>query len=80
MKAQLEGLGFTDTSERKDRGYFDSMYVRTPSGAMFEATVSKPQGFLVDERFEELGTAFQVPPVFANRAKEIMDYLEPLKY
>jgi glyoxalase family protein len=80
VKAQLEGLGFTDTSERKDRGYFDSMYVRTPSGAMFEATVSKPQGFLIDERFEELGTAFQVPPVFANRSKEIMDYLEPLKY
>ncbi len=80
VKAQLEGLGFTDTSERKDRGYFDSMYVRTPSGAMFEATVSKPQGFLVDERFEELGKSFQVPPVFAARAKEIMDYLEPLKY
>ena len=80
VKAQLEGLGFTDTSERKDRGYFDSMYVRTPSGAMFEATVSKPQGFLIDERFEELGTAFKVPPVFANRAKEIMDYLEPLRY
>jgi glyoxalase family protein len=56
------------------------MYVRTPSGAMFEATVSKPQGFLIDERFEELGSKFQVPPVFANRAKEIMDYLEPLKY
>jgi glyoxalase family protein len=80
VKAQLEGLGFTDTSERKDRGYFDSMYVRTPSGAMFEATVSKPKGFLVDERYEDLGKSFQVPPVFANRAKEIMEYLEPLRY
>jgi glyoxalase family protein len=80
VKAQLEGLGFTDTSERKDRGYFDSMYVRTPSGALFEATVSKPQGFLIDERYEELGKGFQVPPVFSNRAKEIMDYLEPLAY
>jgi glyoxalase family protein len=80
VKAQLEGLGFTDTSERKDRGYFDSMYVRTPSGALFEATVSKPQGFLVDERYEELGHAFQVPPVFASRAQEIMEYLEPLRY
>jgi glyoxalase family protein len=80
VKVQLEGLGFTDTSERKDRGYFDSMYVRTPGGALFEATVSKPQGFLIDERFDELGTKFQVPPVFASRAKEIIDYLEPLRY
>jgi glyoxalase family protein len=80
VKAQLEALGFTDTSERKDRGYFDSVYVRTPSGALFEATVSKPKGFLVDERYEDLGKSFQVPPVFSSRAKEIMDYLEPLVY
>jgi glyoxalase family protein len=36
-------------------GYFDSIYVRTPAGAPFEATVSKPEGFLIDERYEELG-------------------------
>jgi len=42
VKFRLEGMGFTDTSERKDRGYFDSIYVRTPAGALFEATVSKP--------------------------------------
>ena len=40
LKGFLEGLGFTDTSDVKDRGYFDSIYVRTPSGALFEATVS----------------------------------------
>jgi len=80
VKANLEGLGYTDTSERKDRGYFDSIYVRTPSGALFEATVSKPKGMLTDEGFDELGTSFKVPPVFANRTKEIMEYLEPLKY
>ena len=80
VKAQLEGLGFTDTSERKDRGYFESIYVRTPSGAMFEATVSKPQGFTIDEPYDKLGTSFQVPPVFAERADEIMAFLEPLKY
>lgn len=45
----------------KDRGYFDSVYVRTPGGALFEATVSKPQGFLVDEPYEKLGTAMQIP-------------------
>lgn len=80
IKFELEGLGFTDTSERKDRGYFDSIYVRTPAGAMFEATVSKPKGMLVDETYEKLGTSFQVPPVFAARTKEILDYLDPLLY
>lgn len=80
VKAQLEGLGFTDTSERKDRGYFESIYVRTPSGAMFEATVSKPEGMLIDEGYDELGARFQVPPVFASRREEIMNFLEPLKY
>jgi glyoxalase family protein len=80
VKANLEGLGFTDVSERKDRGYFSSMYVRTPSGALFEATVSKPEGFLIDERYEDLGKGFQVPPVFADRAGEIMEFLEPLRY
>jgi catechol 2,3-dioxygenase-like lactoylglutathione lyase family enzyme len=80
VKGSLEALGFTDTSERKDRGYFDSIYVRTPAGAMFEATVSKPGGMTVDEPFDKLGTSFQVPPVFADRAKEIMAFLEPLRY
>jgi glyoxalase family protein len=80
VKAHLEGLGFTDVSERKDRGYFFSIYVRTPAGALFEATVSKPEGFLIDERYDELGKSFQVPPVFAKQAKEIMEFLEPLEY
>lgn len=80
VKAHLEGLGFTDVSERKDRGYFWSIYVRTPSGALFEATVSNPKGFMIDEPYEELGQTFQVPPVFAGRAKEIFEFLEPLRH
>ena len=80
MKFHLEGLGLTDTSERKDRGYFESIYVRTPAGAMFEATVSKPEGMTIDEPVDKLGTSFQVPPVFASRRDEIMSYLEPLRY
>jgi glyoxalase family protein len=80
VKAHLEGLGFTDVSERKDRGYFWSIYVRTPSGALFEATVSKPEGFTIDEPAEELGRTFQVPPVFASRAQEIFEFLEPLRH
>jgi glyoxalase family protein len=80
VKFRLEGLGFTDTSDRKDRGYFDSIYVRTPAGALFEATVSKPQGFLIDERYEELGSRLQIPPVFKDREQNIASYLENLKY
>jgi glyoxalase family protein len=80
VKFHLEGLGFTDVSEMKDRGYFDSVYVRTPGGALFEATVSKPQGFLIDEPYEKLGTAMQIPPFFANRREELLQKIEPLRY
>ena len=80
VKFRLEGLGYTDTSDRKDRGYFDSIYVRTPAGALFEACVSKPEGFLIDECYEELGTSLQIPPPFRDREESIAAYLEPLKY
>jgi len=80
VKGYIEGLGFTDVSDRKDRGYFESVYVRTPGGALFEATVSKPEGFLIDETYENMGKSFQVPPVFADKAQWIKEYLEPLNY
>jgi glyoxalase family protein len=80
VKFHLEGIGFTDVSEMKDRGYFDSVYVRTPGGALFEATVSKPQGFLVDETYNELGKSMQIPPFFASRREELLRKIEPLKY
>jgi glyoxalase family protein len=49
---------------------------------MFEATVSKPEGMLIDEKYEELGKCLQIPPVFAERSREITDFLdqEPLVY
>lgn len=80
VKAYLEGLGFTDVSDRKDRGYFDSVYVRTPGGPLFEAAVSKPEGFTIDEAYEHLGEEFQVPPIFAGKKDEILEYLEDLRY
>jgi catechol 2,3-dioxygenase-like lactoylglutathione lyase family enzyme len=80
MKFKLEGIGLTDTSDRKDRGYFHSIYVRTPAGALFEATVSKPEGMTIDEPYESLGGSFQVPPVFAARKDEMLAYLEPLRF
>lgn len=80
VKARLEGMGYTDTSERKDRGYFESIYVRTPAGAMFEATVSKPEGFLIDERYEAMGSELQIAPQFQSQRAEILKTLEPLHY
>ncbi len=80
IKAYLEGLGYTDVSDRKDRGYFESVYVRTPGGALFEATVSKKEGFMIDEPYESLGKEFQVPPVFADKKTWIMEYLDKLDF
>ncbi len=80
VKFHLEGLGYTDVSDVKDRGYFESVYVRTPGGALFEATVSKREGFLIDESYEKLGTSMQIPPFFANRKEELLSKLEPLSY
>ena len=80
VKAHLEGLGYTDVSDRKDRGYFESVYVRTPGGALFEATVSKKEGFTIDEPYESLGKTFQVPPVFADKKTWIMQYLDKLDF
>lgn len=80
VKNNLEGMGYTDTSERKDRGYFESIYVRTPSGAMFEATVSKPEGFLLDESYDKLGSEIQIAPQFESQRASILSSLETLKY
>jgi glyoxalase family protein len=78
VKFRLETQGYTDVSERKDRGYFESIYVRTPSGALFEATVSKPNAFLVDETYENMGRQMQIPPVFEHRRDELVRVLEPI--
>lgn len=76
----LEGLGFTDCSAVKDRGYFDSVYVRTPGGALFETTVSKPEGFTIDEAPDRLGARIQIAPQFEDRRDEILAQLEPLSF
>ncbi len=78
VKAALEGLGFTDCSDVKDRGYFHSVYVRTPSGALFEAAVSKPEGFSVDESPDRLGQTVMIAPQFEAQREKILSQLEPL--
>lgn len=78
LKDRLEGLGYTDCSERKDRQYFYSVYVRSPSGALIELAYSRPEGFEIDEDFEHLGSRFLIPPRFEDRRDEIMATLEPI--
>lgn len=70
VKFDTEGMGFTDFSDRKNRGYFESIYVRTPGGVMFEATHSL--GFTTDETEENLGTEYHVSPQFEDRKEEIL--------
>jgi glyoxalase family protein len=79
LKGFLEGLGFTDTSDVKDRGYFDSIYVRTPSGALFEATVSHPDSFLCDEAADRLGQEVMVSPQFRDSRDALVAQLGVLR-
>jgi len=80
LKGFIEGLGYTDVTEQKDRGYFLSCYNRTPGGALFEyAFTPADRGFLIDEPEDRLGTTVQIPPPFAHLAQEMLDYLEPIE-
>ena len=79
LKGFLEGIGYTDISDVKDRGYFDSIYVRTPSGAMFEATVSHSPSFTCDEPLENLGLDVMVSPQFAQNKDELVSQIGYLR-
>lgn len=78
VKDWIVGLGFTDVSEAKDRGYFFSMYCRSPSGLLVELAYGTPQGFLIDEAASELGTHMCIPPHWEHRRAEIAT-LEPIE-
>jgi glyoxalase family protein len=79
VKFDIEGAGYTDISELKDRTYFKSHYVRMPGGALFELAVTHNEGgWDCDESPEELGHAFMLPPQFENERDSIMSRLEPL--
>ena len=78
IKDWIVGLGFTDVSDVKDRGYFFSVYCRTPGGALFEFAYPTPQGFLIDEAADELGTKMCIPPHWEHRRAEISQ-LEPIE-
>jgi glyoxalase family protein len=72
IKFFVEGLGYTDCSEPKDRGYFDSIYIRTPSGALFEACCSHDPSFLCNEPYETLGTKLMMSPQVEQNIEETL--------
>jgi len=79
LKFEIEGRGYTDISELKDRKYFKSVYVRTPDDALFELAVTHADGgWTCDESPHELGTRFQLPEQFEHRRDEILGRLEPI--
>ena len=78
LKLFIEGLGYTDVSDVKDRQYFNSCYVRTPGGPLFELAVSKPEGWAIDEPADALGQEFMLPPWLEDRRAELMAQLEPI--
>src|SRR3546814_2173725 len=70
LKFDVEGLGYTDFSDRKHRGYFESIYVRTPGGVLFEASVTL--GFTHDESPEALGSEVKVAPQLEGVKDELL--------
>jgi len=78
LKAYIEGFGYTDVTELKDRNYFHSIYNRTPSGVLFEYATSDI-GFAIDEPADLLGHQLLLPPMFESRRSEIVKPLEPIQ-
>jgi glyoxalase family protein len=78
IKAHLEGIGYTDVSEIKDRNYFHSIYCRSPGGILCEVATSDI-GFAVDEPKDRLGEKLLLPPWFEPRRAEIIAPLEPIR-
>ena len=78
FKDYLEGLGYTDCSEPKNRGYFMSVYFRTPGGTLFEAAYTLDKAFAIDEPYETMGTVVQTPPWLTDKRDEMLAKLEPL--
>ena len=61
-----------------DRIYFHSIYFREPGGILFEIA-TKPPGFILDEKPDELGTHLRLPPWMESARSEIEQVLPPIK-
>jgi glyoxalase family protein len=77
IKDYLEGDGYVDVSEQKDRFYFKSIYVRSPGGVLIE--VATPSNYLRDEAEPELGSHMMYPPWLEHYRGEWDQQLEPIR-
>jgi glyoxalase family protein len=79
LKLEIEGAGYTDMSELKDRKYFKSVYVRAPGGLLCELAVTHPEGgWTCDESPHELGKRFHLPRQFEAQREEFLSRLEQI--
>jgi glyoxalase family protein len=62
-----------------ERVYFKSVYVREPSGVLFEIATIGP-GFAVDEDEKHLGERLSLPPPFEPMREQLESTLTPLPY
>ena len=60
-----------------DRFYFKSIYIREPSGVLFEIASMGP-GFAVDEPLEHLGEKIALPPNYEHLREQLEKELTPL--
>ncbi|AXC50735.1 ring-cleaving dioxygenase [Paracoccus suum] len=68
MRLSLQDRG--SATAVHDRKYFTSLYVREPTGVLFEYATDGP-GFTVDENPDELGQTLFIPPQDAAREADL---------
>jgi glyoxalase family protein len=76
-REHLVDLGYNVTPVM-DRTYFHSIYFREPGGVLFEIA-TKPPGFTLDEKLEELGTHLRLPPWMEPARSQIEQSLPPIQ-
>lgn len=69
IEEKLSHLNSSATN-RHDRKYFTSLYIREPGGTLFEFATDAP-GFTIDEAPEHLGETLFVPPHDTGRAEDL---------
>ena len=72
-------MGLTGPSGVKGRGVCDSIYVRTPGGALVEATVSHDPSVTCDEPADRLGHEVIIAPQFHASRAELVAQLGVLR-
>ena len=78
VKAHLEGLGYTDVSERRIAATSNRSTCAHPVGRCSRPPCRSPKACSSTSLTRRSAPAFQVPPVFSDQAEWILGYLEQL--